>query len=180
MKINYISEVMVCEDTFLDILNFKKNIINFLDENPNLVEQHTVGYRAELKKAKKSVEDLEKITNICLGKYLKNFNLNKSFHSFSDWILFNWNIENKNMKPHNDYTPDNNIVNPNLNRKPFLTILFYLSNDCNGGELNFIDLNFKIKAKTGTIIIFPSNFMHEVLQYIDGERLVMQKYIFES
>jgi predicted 2-oxoglutarate/Fe(II)-dependent dioxygenase YbiX len=49
---------------------------------------------------------------------------------------------------------------------------FILNDDYEGGEFAFLNREFKIKAKKGSVIMFPSNFMfpHEILPVIKGTR----------
>jgi Rps23 Pro-64 3,4-dihydroxylase Tpa1-like proline 4-hydroxylase len=49
---------------------------------------------------------------------------------------------------------------------------FLLNDDYEGGEFAFLNREFKIKAKKGSVIMFPSNFMfpHEILPVIKGTR----------
>jgi len=49
---------------------------------------------------------------------------------------------------------------------------FHLNDDYEGGEFAFLNREFKIKAKKGSLIMFPSNFMfpHEILPVTKGTR----------
>lgn len=49
---------------------------------------------------------------------------------------------------------------------------FQLNDDYEGGEFAFLNREFKIKAKKGSVIMFPSNFMfpHEILPVTQGTR----------
>lgn len=49
---------------------------------------------------------------------------------------------------------------------------FHLNDDYEGGEFAFFNREFKIKAKKGALVIFPSNFMfpHEILPVTKGTR----------
>lgn len=39
-----------------------------------------------------------------------------------------------------------------------ISILIYLNDDYEGGEIEFVNFNIKIKPKAGTLIMFPSNY----------------------
>lgn len=56
------------------------------------------------------------------------------------------------VKPHTDegYTEDNG----------YHTIIWYLNDDYEGGELGFTEQNLKIKAEPGDVFIYPSYFEH--------------------
>lgn len=49
---------------------------------------------------------------------------------------------------------------------------FHLNDDYEGGEFAFFNREFKIKAKKGSLVMFPSNFMfpHEILPVTKGTR----------
>jgi len=60
-----------------------------------------------------------------------------------------------------------------------ITVLIYLNDDYEGGEISFPSQNLFIKPKPGDVLIFPSNrmFKHEVLPILSGERFaVMQTW----
>lgn len=50
--------------------------------------------------------------------------------------------------------------------------IYYINEDYSGGEINFPDHNLKIKPKSNSLIIFPGNenYLHEVLEIIEGDR----------
>jgi hypothetical protein len=51
-------------------------------------------------------------------------------------------------------------------------VIYYLNDDYDGGEINFMDHNLKIKPKSNSFITFPSNsdYWHEVLENTLKER----------
>jgi hypothetical protein len=50
--------------------------------------------------------------------------------------------------------------------------IYYLNDDYDGGEINFIDHDLKIKPKANSFVTFPSNedYWHEVLENTKKER----------
>ena len=60
-----------------------------------------------------------------------------------------------------------------------LTILTYLNDDYEGGELELVEFGVKFKPKTGTVICFPSyiEFTHIVHPVTKGERLTLATWI---
>jgi predicted 2-oxoglutarate/Fe(II)-dependent dioxygenase YbiX len=44
--------------------------------------------------------------------------------------------------------------------KRFLSAILYLNNDYEGGELEFVHFNLKLKLNPGSLILFPSYFSH--------------------
>lgn len=53
-----------------------------------------------------------------------------------------------------------------------IAAIYYLNDDYQGGEINFMDHNIKIKPKANSFITFPSNadYWHEVLENTGKER----------
>lgn len=61
------------------------------------------------------------------------------------------------------------------NSSRVLSTVTYLNDDFDGGEIEFIHSNVKIKPEAGSIIFFPSNFLyvHEVYPVTSGTRYSM-------
>lgn len=53
-----------------------------------------------------------------------------------------------------------------------LSVLLYLNDDYEGGEIEFMHSNIKIKPEPGSVLFFPSNFLyvHEVYPITKGPR----------
>lgn len=51
-------------------------------------------------------------------------------------------------------------------------VIYYLNDDYEGGEINFMDHNLKVKPKANSFVTFPSNadYWHEVLENKNKER----------
>jgi Rps23 Pro-64 3,4-dihydroxylase Tpa1-like proline 4-hydroxylase len=56
-----------------------------------------------------------------------------------------------------------------------LSVVTYLNDDYEGGEIEFVNSNVKIKPPAGSIIFFPSNFLyvHEVHKMTSGQRYAL-------
>lgn len=175
---NRSDRILVWDNVSKDIVSLKKDILNEYEKRKNDLVEHHTGYRMEMDLSMPSITILDEQFNPCLNEYLEEFNLPIKDYNFSQWILIGWTVPGRGMAVHNDHIPDvsKDIVDfP----QPLLTAIFYLSHDCEGGDLNFPDLDFKITPKNGTLIIFPSEANHEVLEYLSGERIVIQKFVFE-
>lgn len=59
-----------------------------------------------------------------------------------------------------------------------LSVLLYLNNDYEGGELEFKQSNIKIKPEPGSVLFFPSNFLyiHEVHPITKGPRYALPNW----
>ena len=62
---------------------------------------------------------------------------------------------------------------------PHITILLFLNDEYEGGELSLCDGEYEMKGKRGSFIVFPSNFMypHEVKKVTEGERFTVMVWI---
>ncbi len=59
-----------------------------------------------------------------------------------------------------------------------LSVLLYLNDDYEGGELEFRHSNIKIKPEAGSVLFFPSNFLyvHEVYPVTKGPRYALPNW----
>ena len=71
------------------------------------------------------------------------------------------------MGPHVDYNEDNNYLE--------YTIVVYLNDDYEGGELYFNEFDIKLKPKAGSIVMYPSTFpyTHESLEVLKGRKCLI-------
>lgn len=60
-----------------------------------------------------------------------------------------------------------------------LSIVYFLNDDFEGGELKFPDLDLSIKPKAGTLICFPSdhNYVHGVTPVTSGHRYTLVTWL---
>jgi predicted 2-oxoglutarate/Fe(II)-dependent dioxygenase YbiX len=114
----------------------------------------------------------------CLSEYcsLNSLDLPNENIDSGRWLFREYNPGTK-LAPHNDaysYVKDQgNSV------RPVLTILLYLNDDYVGGEIDFPDDNLCIKPKAGSVVIFPSEKIHSVLEMSSGKRYMTQTYVYE-
>lgn len=59
-----------------------------------------------------------------------------------------------------------------------LSVLLYLNDDYEGGEIEFIHSNLKFKPEAGSVLFFPSNFLyvHEVYPVTKGPRYALPNW----
>lgn len=60
------------------------------------------------------------------------------------------------------------------------TVLLYLNDDYDGGELKFNNEGFAVKPSAGSLLIFPERIEHEILLLKNGERYMTAAYIFRE
>ena len=123
-----------------------------------------------------SDNDMFKELNICISTAISEF---AEFHGTSmdliesDHSLFSIRTYTPgvSMSAHTDTkfdTPE--MVN---GIEPFATACLYLSDDYEGGEIGFPEIDFYLKPKAGTLVIFKGNTLHEVKELISGDRYLL-------
>lgn len=96
----------------------------------------------------------------------------------TDWLLVREYNTGSKMSAHNDaYSYVKKDGQP---VKPSLTAILYINDDYTGGEIDFVHDDVKIKPKAGSMVIFPSNKQHEVLEILSGNRYMTQTYVYEN
>lgn len=113
----------------------------------------------------------------CAAKYAEIFDINPEMLEYATRALnspettygINKYLQGESMGPHVDWNEFNFDIT--------YTIVVYLNEDYEGGELHFVDPNIslKIKPKAGSIIMFPSNmpYLHESLEVIEGRKMLI-------
>jgi hypothetical protein len=83
----------------------------------------------------------------------------------------------------NDY--ENESLDEQLRRFPYLwsghcSVLVYLNDEYEGGELYFPDLDFGIRPKKGMLIAFPGNlyYTHGVAPVTSGTRYTLSQWCY--
>jgi hypothetical protein len=96
----------------------------------------------------------------------------------TDWLLVREYNTGSKMSAHNDaYSYVKKDGQP---VKPSLTAILYINDDYTGGEIDFIHDDVKIKPKAGSMVVFPSDKQHEVLEILSGNRYMTQTYVYEN
>lgn len=119
------------------------------------------------------VNTIKKVNLACGYEYLKSQNaseselLNLKRSVLLDDITIGIKKYRENgpaLGPH----PDTDLENP---RDEF-SITFYPNDNYDGGELNFPEIDLKIKPKAGSVVVYPSKHIHESLPVFSGEKYV--------
>jgi hypothetical protein len=68
---------------------------------------------------------------------------------------------------------------PAVNRS--ISVLIYLNDDYEGGEIEFVNFDIKIKPKAGTLIMFPSNYPYRHIAHpvISGTKYAVSTFLHE-
>lgn len=73
------------------------------------------------------------------------------------------------LGPHPDSEPDT------ADRE--FSITFYPNDDYEGGELAFPEIGLKIKPTSGSVVVYPSRYLHESMSATGGEKMV-SNYVY--
>ncbi len=118
---------------------------------------------------------LEMAFDMCFARYLERHpNLNPLDYKLDteNITVKKWQV-GSNMGPHADgYDGNTNLA---------FSLVAYINDDYEGGEINFPDHNITIKPKKGSLIIFPSQvpFVHEVKTVISGDRYMSPALVYK-
>lgn len=113
----------------------------------------------------------------CASKYAELYNISEEMLSFADHALrfpetkygINKYFEGQYMGPHVDWNEHNSDIT--------YTIVVYLNDDYEGGELYFVDpqIDIKIKPKAGSVVMFPSTlpYLHQSCKIVKGRKMLI-------
>lgn len=115
---------------------------------------------------------LRMAVEMSMDRYFAGRGLDKSSYKFNEenYYVKKWNT-GSGMGPHKDeqYSEDNLAF----------SIVVYLNDNYEGGEINFPEKGVTIKPRLGSAVIFPSNEMHQVFPVISGERYMSPKHMYK-
>ena len=110
---------------------------------------------------------------MCTDRYLDARKLDKNKYNLSlDRIPIKaWN-EGQSMGPHFDGQDGNKDL--------AFSLVAYVNDDYEGGEISFPNHNVTIKPKAGSLIMFPSQepYIHEVKPIVSGTRYMSPAHIY--
>jgi hypothetical protein len=108
--------------------------------------------------------------------YLSNKNLkSKEYEFFLNHIVVRkWDKEIP-MSPHGD----NHFINGE-NVVPDFQFIYYLTDNLDGGEIYFPDIDLNIRPANNSAIIFPGNMLHGVKPFTNGSRITMSRPIIKK
>ena len=114
------------------------------------------------------INSLKMAIEMCYDKYIDGHKIDKSQYNLDQRVLpiKKWN-EGQGMGPHFDGQDGHTNL--------AFSMITYLNDDYEGGEIHFKNHNITIKPKAGSLIMFPSQepFIHEVLPIKKGVRYMM-------
>lgn len=110
---------------------------------------------------------------MCTDRYLSARHLDKNNYNLNlDSVTIKaWN-EGQSMGPHFDGQDGNKDL--------AFSLVAYVNDDYEGGEISFPNHNITIKPKAGSLIMFPSQqpYIHEVKPIISGTRYMSPAHVY--
>jgi predicted 2-oxoglutarate/Fe(II)-dependent dioxygenase YbiX len=188
LKLNESAEIKILSDFGIHIQNLisKEEISYILNSKKNIKgEQARIGIRQPVDPSIKEQQDLyQYIDNIMLQAadlYINQFNKNenKYKHSKKLYHITTWDLGSQ-IGIHNDVINYPNDELKGLAGSPKISILLYLSDDFEGGEIVFqSEKEIAIKPSAGDAIVFNSEKMHYVNKLISGSRIVVDLFLID-
>jgi hypothetical protein len=121
------------------------------------------------------IDSLINVMAECAKKYAEIYNIDKNHLDFAVDVLNNENtkigiykyFENADMGPHVDFNDENDYL--------AYTIVVYLNDNYEGGELYFNEFDIKVKPKAGSVMMYPSfkPYVHESLTVTKGRKMLI-------
>jgi hypothetical protein len=112
---------------------------------------------------------------MCTERYFKGLGINGNDYQLDlNTIPIKEWYEGQSMGPHFDGQDGNTNL--------AFSLVAYLNDDYEGGEIHFPNQNITIKPKAGSLIIFPSQepFIHEVKTITSGTRYMSPAHIYKK
>jgi predicted 2-oxoglutarate/Fe(II)-dependent dioxygenase YbiX len=123
-------------------------------------------------------ESIKKTMLECLNEYILDNNLTVTEdHMDCDEFFFREYQPTSKFFVHEDWYGPRKLNGED--QRVFLSAILYFNENFTGGELNFPDNELCFQPKKGSVFIFPSRTMHEVLEIKSGNRYMTQTYVYE-
>lgn len=122
--------------------------------------------------------EIDSAVSKVVDEYFINQSIDRSKYMFSNssYHIRKWDAPMRGMEPHSDFSANKDGSRSN----PGFTICGYITEDYEGGHIEFPHHNLSIKPKAGSIIIFPSDEWHGVSDVISGNRMMFSLFIHHS
>jgi hypothetical protein len=146
----------------------KRNIQNLIRTSSNMGITTYVHKNEHLKNIDKKCNN---IIDSALEKYKELFLIDTEIFNVEGFQLLRYGVGGQ-YKAHHDAYPA---------VKRAVSVLIYLNDDYEGGEIEFINFDLKIKPKAGTLILFPSNYPYKHIAHpvTSGTKYVLVTWLHE-
>ena len=188
-NIIYYKELINDIDFFISLIEDTKNDINFLsdwkswyasDSNVMYGKSREGSFSSILNNYNKNnnsfyiTKKIKDIIDNCLDHYCKETNQDPGYLP-DHFTIKKYNTESY-MGPHVD-TEDLNDK-----KQPSLSMVFYLNNNYEGGQIEFPKQDISIKPEAGSLIIFPSYqpYLHDPKPVLSGYKYMVPLFSFKE
>jgi hypothetical protein len=130
----------------------------------------SIGKAAAVSKIGKDIyEACNNLVRSAISEYTKTFNINEEIKDAESYGLLRYNPGQKYNLHYDNGTETSRSV----------SVLIYLNDNYEGGELEFANFNLKIKPKAGTLVLFPSNYAYAHLAHpvVTGTKYVIATWL---
>jgi len=119
-----------------------------------------------LEDVEESVLPLLGVIDICRNYFLENFKMNNTF-SYKRGFL-NAMQHPAALREHSD---DDDLYQGRRKNEKHYSALLFLSDDYEGGELNFTEFKLQLTPRIGDLVLFEGRHHHGVNQVLSGTRV---------
>jgi|688.fasta_scaffold171628_4 Rps23 Pro-64 3,4-dihydroxylase Tpa1-like proline 4-hydroxylase len=125
-----------------------------------------------------NIEQLTELENLYndiiftrLQSYKEKFGITEDVYNPENFQLLKYEVGQYFHSHYDSY--------PSVNR--VISVLIYLNDDYEGGEIEFVNFDIKIKPKAGTLIMFPSNYPYRHIAHpvISGTKYAVSTFLHE-
>lgn len=129
---------------------------------------------AEEKDSALILSTINNIFNLCVDDYSKHIDMDLGF--LPNEITIRKYYPGGQMGPHIDCEDDD------IESRLTVSMVLYLNDDFEGGEVEFPKQNIKLKPEPGSLLIFPSTkpYYHSSSKVIDGNKYMCPNFMFRS
>ena len=137
-----------------------------------------IGRGASLHNGSEAHKKAMKAFSDCILEYSKSNSLSFDNENIGDWLLVREYNTGSRMSAHNDAYSYVKKDGQHVRRS--LTAILYINDEYTGGEIDFVHDGICIKPQAGSMVVFPSDKQHEVLEILSGDRYMTQTYVYEN
>ena len=111
----------------------------------------SIGKASAVSETGKQIRDAcDKLISLTIPGYIKTFKITEEIKNPETYGLLRYSVGEKYNSHYDGGTGSSRAI----------SVLIYLNSDYTGGEIEFTNFDLKIKAKSGTMIVFPSNYAY--------------------
>ena len=119
--------------------------------------------------------NIKSIVKECAKDYLNKTGIDPDF--LPDFYTINKYLSGVYMGPHVDYEGEGRTT-----LTPSVSMVFYLNDNYEGGEIEFPEQGISIQPEAGSLIVFPSNkpYYHDPKPVISGTKYMIPLFWFNT